>query len=117
MGEKRPPSSSTPGSILPTAEKSTPGWCVYVLRCRGYYLYTGSTNNLIRRLGEHENGSGSKFVRSRRPFELVKVIPCKTETEARRMEYLLKRLKRRAKIELLCLEEPFSVDTWREGLP
>ena len=87
-----------------------------MLRCRGYYLYTGSTNNLARRLGEHENGSGSKFVRSRRPFELVKVIPCETEKEARRMEYLLKRLKRRAKIELLSLDQPASLNPGPAGL-
>ena len=80
-------------------------WCVYVLRCRGNYLYIGSTNNLTRRLSEHENGTGSKFVRSRRPFEVAKVIPCEMEREARQLEYRLKRLKRKAKVALLSLEE------------
>ena len=79
-------------------------WCVYVLRCRNNFLYIGITNNLDKRLGEHERGTGSKFVRSRRPFELIKTIPCKTAGEARRLEYSLKRLKRGKKIEALGLE-------------
>jgi putative endonuclease len=76
-------------------------WCVYVLRCRNNFLYTGLTNNIERRLKEHGRGKGSKFVRSRRPFELVKTIPCKSAREARSIEYNLKRLKRSRKIEVL----------------
>lgn len=81
----------------------TEGWCVYVLQCRGNYLYTGLTNNLERRLLEHERGSGSKFVRSRRPFELVKVILCETATEARKLEAELKKMKRSSKLAYLGL--------------
>jgi putative endonuclease len=81
------------------------GWCVYVLRCRGGYFYIGSTNNIARRLPEHEGGKGSKFVRSRRPFELAKVVPCDTEHDARQLEYRLKKLRRKAKIKLLSLED------------
>ena len=79
-------------------------WCVYVLRCRNNSLYIGLTNNIDRRLKEHNRGTGSKFVRSRRPFELVKTIPCKSAEEARSLEYKLKRLKRSRKIEVLNLE-------------
>jgi putative endonuclease len=79
-------------------------WCVYVLSCCNNYLYIGITNNLDKRLREHERGTGSKFVRSRRPFELIKTISCKTAREARRLEYSLKKLKRGKKIEALGLE-------------
>jgi putative endonuclease len=79
-------------------------WCVYVLKCRGNFIYIGLTNNIDRRLKEHEKGTGSKFVRSRRPFELVKTISCKSAGEARRLEYSLKRLKRSRKIEALGLK-------------
>lgn len=78
-------------------------WCVYVLRCRNNYLYTGLTNNIEKRLKEHERGTGSKFVRSHKPFELLKTVPCKNASEARSLEYRLKRLKRSAKIEFLGL--------------
>ena len=78
-------------------------WWVYVLKCRNNYLYIGLTNNIERRLREHEQGMGSKFVRSQRPFELVKTIPCKDAGEARSLEYNLKRLKRSRKCETLGL--------------
>lgn len=78
-------------------------WCVYVLNCRNGSLYTGITNDLARRLKQHERGKGSKYVRSQRPFELVKTISCKDAGEARRLEYDLKRLTRKEKIAALCL--------------
>jgi ribonuclease HI len=84
-------------------------WCVYVLRCRNNSLYTGMTNNIERRLKEHEQGRGSKFVRSWRPYELVRTIPCKNAGEARRLEYDLKKLTRKEKIETLkLLIDPIS---------
>ena len=79
-------------------------WCVYVLSCKNSYLYTGITNNLRKRLAAHEKGTGSKFVRSQRPFELLKAIYCADESEARKLEYSLKRLKRRDKFKALGIE-------------
>ncbi len=76
-------------------------WCVYVLRCRNNSLYTGVTNNIERRLKQHLQGRGSKYVRSWRPFELIKTIPCRDEAEAKRLEYDLKRLNRMGKIRAL----------------
>jgi len=78
-------------------------WCVYVLRCSNDYFYIGITNDIKRRLKEHELGRGSKFVRSWRPFELIKTIPCENGGEARKLEYSLKRLTRKKKIEVLGL--------------
>jgi ribonuclease HI len=78
-------------------------WCVYVLKCSNSAFYIGLTNNLERRLKEHEQGRGSKFVRSWRPFEMVKAISCKNAGEARSLEYHLKKLTRKEKIEVLEL--------------
>ncbi len=80
------------------------GWCVYVLTCSNNYFYIGMTNNLERRLKEHEHGRGSKFVRSWRPFSLIKTIHCKNAGEARSLEYHLKKLTRSKKIEVLGLD-------------
>ncbi|MDH4230760.1 MAG: GIY-YIG nuclease family protein [Nitrospirota bacterium] len=85
------------------AEKNSGPWCVYLLRCSNNSLYIGMTNDLEKRLEKHTLGTGSKFVRSWRPFELVKTIPCKDEGEARRLEYDLKKLPRKKKIEVLEL--------------
>ena len=84
-------------------ETNSAPWCVYVLRCRNNSLYIGMTNNLEKRIEMHNLGIGSKFVRSWRPFELVKTIPCENAGEARRLEYELKRLTREKKIEALGL--------------
>jgi ribonuclease HI len=84
-------------------ETNSGPWCVYVLRCRNNSLYIGMTNNLEKRIEKHKLGIGSKFVRSWRPFELVKTIPCKNAGEARRLEYDLKKLTREKKIEVLEL--------------
>lgn len=83
---------------------SNENWCVYVLKCRNNFLYIGLTNNIDRRLQQHERGTGSKFVRSQRPFELVKTIPCKNAKQARSLECNLKKLKRSRKIEVLDLK-------------
>jgi len=78
-------------------------WCVYVLRCSNDSLYIGMTNNLEKRIEKHKLGIGSKFVRSWRPFELIKTMACSNAGEARRLEYDLKSLTREKKIEVLEL--------------
>ena len=44
---------------------------VYMLRCGDGSLYTGSTNDVERRLMAHQRGRGAKFTRSRLRVELV----------------------------------------------
>jgi predicted GIY-YIG superfamily endonuclease len=44
---------------------------VYMLRCRDDSYYTAHTDNLEKRLAEHERGLGSDWTRRRRPVELV----------------------------------------------
>ncbi len=85
-------------------ESNNDGWCLYALKCRNNYLYIGVTNNLERRVKEHADGKGSKFVRSWRPFELVKVISCESGKEARQLEYQIKKLKRDKKLAVLGIE-------------
>ena len=45
---------------------------VYLLRCRDKSLYCGITNDLERRIQEHNDGKKSaKYTRGRRPVKLV----------------------------------------------
>jgi len=63
---------------------------VYVLRSsRNGRLYTGSTNDLERRLSEHQRGH-SVYTRHAGPFELVYSEEYETRLEARRRELFLK---------------------------
>jgi len=63
---------------------------VYVLRSKkDKKLYTGQTNNLERRISEHNNGK-VRSTSHRKPFELVLSETCETRTEARWRERFLK---------------------------
>lgn len=43
----------------------------YILRCADNSLYCGITNDVQSRLKEHNQGKGSKYVRSRLPATLA----------------------------------------------
>lgn len=63
---------------------------VYVLKSlKNSRLYTGSTDNVDRRLKEHNNG-GSKYTRSTKPFELVYKEEFTTRSEACQKELFYK---------------------------
>ena len=62
----------------------------YVLKSlRNGRYYTGSTNNLVRRLGEHNSGL-SKYTKFTRAFELIHKEEFKTRKEAIQRERFLK---------------------------
>ncbi len=44
---------------------------MYILECANGKYYTGSTNNLERRLAEHQNGEGANFTKKHYPVKLV----------------------------------------------
>ena len=44
---------------------------VYILRCADYSYYTGHTDNLEQRIGEHNNGLCDGYASGRLPVELV----------------------------------------------
>lgn len=89
-------------------------WWVYLVTCRDGSLYTGLTNDVERRVAAHNAGRGGAYTRSRRPVRVVFVHPCASGTVARRLEVVLKRLRRAQKLRLIagdaavlacCLEE------------
>ena len=44
---------------------------MYILLCSNGQYYTGSTNDLERRLAEHQNGEGANFTKKHVPVKLV----------------------------------------------
>jgi len=60
----------------------------YILKGKRYYV--GYTGNLQRRLEEHKRGQ-TKTTREMGAWELIKVIPCATKTEAITLERKIKR--------------------------
>lgn len=79
-------------------------WVVYILECSDKTLYTGITNNLIKRVNTHNNGKGAKYTKSRRPVVIRKIIECENRSEASKLEYKIKQLSRLDKFKLICGE-------------
>lgn len=74
----------------------------YILRCCDGTLYVGSTNNLSKRLKEHNNSkNGAHYTKIRRPVELVYNEECETYGFARAKEAEWKRLTRDQKLEII----------------
>lgn len=80
---------------------------VYILRTSSNSLYTGITNNLEKRLGEHKNKTkkSAKYMRNFASFTLVYKEKFPTRSEALKREYELKQLSKKEKEELVTSQE------------
>jgi putative endonuclease len=76
-------------------------WIVYILECSDKTLYTGITNNMEKRLAAHQNGTASRYTRSRLPVRLVYEEKCQSRSRALRREMIVKELKRSDKLDLV----------------
>lgn len=75
---------------------------VYILKCKDDTLYIGSTNDLERRLHQHNNlKSGAHYTKIRRPVELVYSKKMRNLSAARKKEHSLKQLTRQEKMALI----------------
>ena len=83
-------------------EKETKQFVTYILECADGTLYVGSTDNLERRLHEHNNlKSGAHYTKIRRPVALKYRETFTNIKDARARERVLKRLTRKKKVELI----------------
>ena len=84
---------------------------VYMLRCGDGSLYTGSTNDVERRLKAHQSGRGAKYTRSRLPVELAyyEILPSRHEAMSR--ERQIKGLSREEKLALISEKEKQNHET------
>ena len=76
-------------------------WFVYILRCGDDSLYTGITNNLVKRLKAHRDGKGAKYTRGRLPLTLEVFHTLESKSEALKLEYKIKQMKKDKKIHYL----------------
>lgn len=75
---------------------------VYILECADKTLYTGYTNNLDRRLKEHNYSSkGASYTKNRRPVSIVYFEEYETQREAMRREAGLKKYRRKEKLKIV----------------
>lgn len=74
---------------------------VYILECSDKTLYTGWTNNLVKRFETHQKGKASKYTRVRLPVKLVYYETYKDKISAQKREYAIKQLTKVQKLKLI----------------
>lgn len=75
---------------------------VYILTCADKTLYVGCTNDLDKRVHQHNNAkSGAHYTKIRRPVTLTYSEKYKTLAKARAREAEIKRLNREEKLTLI----------------
>jgi putative endonuclease len=80
---------------------------VYILRCSNGSYYTGHTDNLEKRLGEHQTGSYCGYTATRLPIGLAWSQECTTREEALAAELQIKGWSRKKK-------EAMMSGNWKE---
>jgi len=84
------------------AGQKQPAWRVYILCCTDGSFYTGATNNIEKRLSDHNRGTASKYTRSRRPVTLMATSVEMNKSEALRLEIKIKKMPKAKKT--ACLQ-------------
>ena len=76
-------------------------WFLYILKCGDGTFYTGVTTDIERRLRMHQEGTASRYTRTRRPVALVYREECAGRSQSLARECAVKALSRRRKEELV----------------
>ena len=71
------------------------------MECKDGTYYTGWTNNLDKRLKDHNEGKGAKYTKPRLPVSLIYYEEFQTKEEAMRREYAIKHMSRSEKGKLI----------------
>ena len=73
----------------------------YIVECADGSLYCGWTNDLDKRMADHNAGKGAKYTKGRLPVELVYHETFDTKEEAMSREWHIKQLSREEKLRLI----------------
>lgn len=91
--------------LMKTADvPSNKNWVVYILRCRDNTLYTGITNNIVKRLIAHNKGTASRYTRARLPVKLIVSSSSMSKSEALRLEMKTKKQPKEKKLKYLVAD-------------
>ncbi len=77
------------------------GFWAYILHCRGGAFYTGHTDNLPHRIGQHQSGTMAGFTADKLPVVLVWSQEFSTRIEALEAERQIKGWSRAKKMALI----------------
>ena len=76
-------------------------WFVYLLETIDNTLYCGYSNDVEKRVINHNKGRGAKYTKTRLPVRLVYTECFDTKSEAMKREYQIKQLTRQQKLKLI----------------
>lgn len=77
----------------------------YIVECADGSLYCGWTNDLDKRIKDHNAGKGAKYTKTRLPVKLVYYEEFDTKEEAMSREWHIKQLRREKKMELIDMSK------------
>ncbi len=98
------------GSKADMPERAMHAWSLYLLRCADGTIYTGITTDVTRRLDEHQSGTrGSKYLRGRRPVQLLYQRRIGNRSQASQLEHRVRNLARN------CKDDVAAVDALIDG--
>jgi|GEM_PF-55650 len=83
-------------------------WSVYLVRCRNGDLYTGVATDVARRLTEHGNRKGAKYLRGKGPLRLVFEKSIGAKGLALRVENRIKKLSKARKEALIAQDHEIN---------
>jgi putative endonuclease len=73
----------------------------YLARCNDGSLYAGTCINVTEREAKHNDGTGAKYTRSRRPISIIYTEEFETLSDARKREAEVKTWSKDAKEKLI----------------
>ena len=85
-------------------------WVMYVLECSDGSFYCGVTNNIKRRVYQHNQKKGAKYTRARTPVEIIHFENHENRSKAQIAESAFKKLTRKKKEEYIDYE---AIKDWR----
>ncbi len=77
-------------------------YIVYILKCFDGSLYTGITNDLVKRLKAHNLGTASKYTRGRGPLVVIYSEAAGDKSSALKREFQIKSLSKSNKLKIIA---------------
>ena len=85
-------------NVSPKLLTNSSKWVIYIVKCSDNTLYTGITNDLGRRIDQHNRGVGARYTKGRGPVVLVKFFEVESKSRALQIEYQIKQLSPQEKL-------------------
>ena len=76
-------------------------WHIYIIQCKDGKLYTGITNNIERRIKDHNSGKACRYTKYRWPVKLIHSEEYSAKSKALKREAYIKGFTRVKKLALV----------------